>query len=190
MLASLFVLLAALPAGDAGISPEQAGAEEFSEKTAGVQVMIALDANAVIGLIERNDATTGFSVDPRVGLQLELGQRLLLTPEIMGSFARFGKASKISVDSPPDHTAFRALGGVRLAWAGEFQPGIFAHGGLGRRDLGNGGHQLGPAFDAGVSLDYAGMKVFRVGAQASYDAIVIEGLFDWFAIGIHGGVVF
>jgi len=189
MVASLFLLLAVLPATDAGISPEQAGADELAERTRGVQVMIAVDANAVIGLSDENDSTTGFSVDPRVGLQLELGKGLLLTPEIMGSFARFGKPSRISIDSPPDHTAFRALGGVRLSWAGDFQPTLFVHGGLGRRDPGH-GHELGAAFDAGAALDYAGLGVFRVGIQASWNAIAISGLFDWIGLGIHGGLVF
>ncbi|HWV39174.1 MAG TPA: hypothetical protein VN033_11960 [Vulgatibacter sp.] len=189
MLASLFLLLAALPATDAGISPEQAGAEELAERTRGVQVMIAVDANAVIGLSDENDATTGFSVDPRVGLQIDLGAGLLLTPEVMGSFARFGKAERISLDSPPDHTAFRALGGLRLAWAGDFQPAVFAHGGLGRRDPGR-GHELGASFDAGAALEYAGLGVLRVGIQASWNAIALSPLFDWVGIGIHGGLVF
>lgn len=186
----LCLSLWALPAAAQVVSPTQAGAEELADRTRGVRVMIGVDANAVIGLSDRNDAATGFSIDPRVGIQLWLGGDLLLTPEIMGSFARFGKPERISIDSPPDHTAFRALGGARLAWAGEFEPAIFAHGGLGRRDLGDGSHELGPAFDAGVALDYTGLGIFRVGVQASYDAIVANGLFDWFGIGIHGGLVF
>ncbi len=155
---------------------------------ASAEVVIALDANAIIGLRPSNDHTTGFSVDPRIGYQFELAGGLKLTPEVMGSFARFGKPDRISL-APPDHTAFRALGGVRLAFGRLFEPGIYAHGGLGRRDLGD-RNELGAAFDAGLSLDYTGIRHITLGIQAGYNAIALDGLFDWIGLGIHAGLIF
>ncbi|AKU93257.1 hypothetical protein AKJ08_3644 [Vulgatibacter incomptus] len=150
-------------------------------------LVIGADGNVVIGLRQANDSTTGFSIDPRVGIQLDT-KTLRFTPEVMASFARFGKADRISL-ATQDHTSFRVVGGFRLASRTLVAPSFFVHGGLGRHALGD-RHQLGPAFDAGLALDYTGIRYLSVGAQASYNAIAIDSLFDWVGIGLHAAVIF
>jgi len=170
----IMALAAALPIFSYGLLAE---ARENGSKT-----VLALDLDYAAPRSEPDSAGGGGGA-LRIGRKFDL-IALSLTPEIGGSYAGFGGNSSATV--------YRGFIGGRLGIGKIFEPSAFAHIGLGELSSSNTSH-IAPTFDAGVAFDFTLLPLIDLGAHASYNTLVGQGVnsaFDWFLLGVHVALEF
>lgn len=142
------------------------------------QPVVSGDVNGVVGLRDTNDHGVNIGIAGRLGYKLDIGV-VSLTPEGMFEWDRFGE----------DDHVIRVLGGLRISGGEVFEPGIFGHAGWGRRNFSD-THDSGFAVDAGASLDFTAIPYLKIGAQAAYNLVELERVFDFITFGAHLSLVF
>jgi hypothetical protein len=150
---------------------------------ADLDLQISFDANGVVGLRDTNDHGVNIGLAGRLGLGFDTGV-VRITPEGMFEWDRFGDN---------DHV-IRVLGGLRISGGRVFEPSVFGHAGWGRRNFrdvrDNEIHDDGFAVDAGAALDFTAIPFLKIGAQAAYNLVELEKVFDFVTFGGHLTLLF
>jgi len=152
-------------------TPERAHAVDFD-------LMISGDVNGVFKTSEGDDRDLGIGIAGRLGLGFDTGT-VRLVPEGMFEWDRFGE----------DDTVIRVLGGLRIMAGDVFEPSVFAHVGWGRRNLEN-TNDNAVAIDVGTALDFTAIPYLKIGAQAAYNWIELDPVFDFISFGAHLTLLF
>lgn len=168
----LYVAALSLAAAALAVSP-----------TARAGTTLALDLDFATAIDEPHiDSGGGGAL--RLGYELDLAV-LSLTPEIGGSYHALG--GRIDVKH------YAGFVGGRVSFGKVLEPGVFAHLGIGRlsADVGD-ASDTGPAFDAGVTLDFTLLPILDLGVHAAYANLIMdEGEnFDWVRLGAHAALSF
>lgn len=142
------------------------------------QPVVSADVNGVVGLRDTNDHGVGIGVAGRLGYHIPMGV-VGITPEGMFEWDRF---------DDEDFT-IRVLGGLRISGGKVFQPSVFGHVGWGQRSL-NEVHTDDVAVDVGAALDFTAVPFLRIGAQAAYNMILFDDVFDFVTFGAHVSLLF
>ncbi len=157
-----------------------AEAEEGSDDKS--TTVVAFDLNFLASLDEPG-ADIGGGGAVRLGRKLDL-VLVSLTPEIGGGYDRFKGDNSVGI--------YRGFVGGRLGLGKIIEPSVFAHIGVGRLDANLGSHTA-IAYDAGIALDLTLLPLVNLGAHASYNALLPQGVFpsfDWLSFGLHVALVF
>lgn len=136
-------------------------------------LIISGDVNGVFKTSEDDDRDLGIGIAGRLGFGFDTGT-VRVTPEAMFEWDRFGE----------DDTVIRVLGGLRITGGEIFEPSVFAHVGWGRRNL----HDTDDdavAIDVGTALDFTAIPYLKIGAQAAYNWLELDPVFDFVTFGAH-----
>ena len=136
---------------------------------------LAFDLDYTNGLV--SDLGSGMGGAVRFGREYDL-LILSLTPEFMGSLAKFGE--------PGNELTYAGLAGGRATIGKVIEPGVFAHVGAGHADMPGDG-LTGLAFDLGLTLDITLIPAVDLGVHGAYDSVSWggQGTFDWYRVGAH-----
>lgn len=147
-------------------TPTQAHAVDFD-------LIVSGDVNGVFKTSEGDDRDLGIGLAARLGLGFDTGT-VRVTPEGMFEWDRFGE----------DDTVIRVLGGLRITGGEIFEPSVFAHVGWGRRNL-NETDDNAVALDVGTAIDFTAIPYLKIGAQAAYNWLELDPVFDFVTFGAH-----
>jgi hypothetical protein len=152
--------------------------------TAKAKTVIAGDLDYAAPIDSSASAGGGFGI--RLGQQVHF-PLLVFNPELGFTYHGF------THDTSPK--VYRGIAGLRLGFGEILRPGVFAHVGLGRLDLGGVPDRSHTAFtyDAGAFIDFTALPLLDVGVHASYNRLTADDSgpkFEFFTAGAHVALVF
>ena len=155
------------------------------------------------GPMDASGARYALGIGGRAGWRFDLGP-VWIGPELGSSYLAYWGASDdafMTTNGALPHAA-RILAGMRFGLGGRVQPAFYGHAGAGWL----GAHEVGPAFDAGLALDFALVPHFVFGAQLGYNVVAVwrgrtgmmgpveiietPAVARWVSTGLHAGVAF
>lgn len=151
---------------------------------ASAKTVIAGDLDYAAPINSSAGSGGGFGI--RLGQQIHI-PLLVFNPELGFTYHGF------SHDASPK--VYRGIAGLRLGFGEIIRPGVFAHVGLGRLDLGGTPDRSHTAFtyDGGVFIDFTALPLLDIGVHAAYNRLTADDSgpkFEFFTAGAHAALVF